>query len=205
MTSAVYRQSSRGDAACAKLDAGNRYLWRANRQRLDAESIRDAVLVASGKIDLAMGGPSIKQFIQTPGIHVTPVVDYTKFDVDDPGNFRRGVYRFIFRTLPDPFMESMDCPDPSQLAPVRNTSVTPLQALSMLNNRFIVRQSEHFAARLARESATVEEQLARAYELAYGRAAEQEEIAALADYGKSHGMANACRLILNSNEFMFVD
>ena len=120
-----------------------------NRTRLDAESVRDALLQIAGKLDTTMGGPSVKQFIQSPGIHVTPKVDYLRFDVDSPESYRRSVYRFLFRTLPDPFMDSMDCPDSSQLSPKRNASVTALQALAMLNDRFIVRQCEHFAARVA--------------------------------------------------------
>ena len=71
-----------------------------------------------------MGGPSVKQFIQSPGIHVTPNVDYLKFDVDSPEARRRSVYRFLFRTLPDPFMDALDCPDASQFTPVRTASVT---------------------------------------------------------------------------------
>ena len=117
-----------------------------NGRRLDAESIRDAVLQVSGKLDLTMGGPSVKQFIQTPGIHVTPIVDY-RASTSTRRAYRRSVYRFLFRTLPDPLMESLDCPDGSQLAPTRNASMTALQALSLLDNRFIVRQSEHTAAR----------------------------------------------------------
>src|SRR5262249_27542896 len=147
VTSAVYRQSARHHPRFAETDADNRLLWRMNRTRLDAESVRDSVLLAAGKLDRTMGGPSVKQFIQKPGSHVTPEVDYFHFEVDRRENFRRSVYRFIFRTLPDPFMEALDCPDSSQLTPARNVSVSPLQALAMLNNKFMVRLSEHLAAR----------------------------------------------------------
>src|SRR5439155_8842606 len=147
-TSAVYRQSARHHAGHAERDADNRYLWRMNRRRLDAESVRDAALLIAGKLDRRMGGASDRQFIQRPGVHVTPVVDYLNFNADDPANHRRSVYRFLFRTLPDPFMESMDCPDGSQLSPVRTESVTALQALSMLNDKLLVRLSEHVARRV---------------------------------------------------------
>src|SRR6476620_2794948 len=120
-----------GTAHPTVIDADNRYLWRMNRQRLDAESLRDAVLRISGTVDRRMGGPSAKQFIQTGGVHVTPNVDYLKFDADDPANFRRSVYRFVFRTLPDPFMESLACADASQLTPARTVRVPALQALTM--------------------------------------------------------------------------
>lgn len=204
VTSAAYRQSSKNVAQFAAIDSGNRYLWRMNRARLDAEQLRDATLAISGKLDRTMGGPSVKQFIQGAGIHVTPKVDYENFDVDSPESFRRSVYRFLFRTLPDPFMDSMDCADASQLTPARNTSVTALQALAMLNNRFVVRQSEHFAARAASLGGALNEQIAAAYELALGRRPTEKESAALIVYAERHGLANVCRLILNSNEFMFV-
>jgi hypothetical protein len=205
VTSAVYRQSSRPQPSYAAIDADNHYLWRMNRMRLDAESVRDAVLRATGKLDLKMGGPSVKQFIQTPGIHVTPNVDYLNFDVDRPENYRRSVYRFLFRTLPDPFMDTLDCPDSSQLTPARNTSVSPLQALAMLNNRFMVRQSEHLAERAAKAGKDLPAQIRTVYQLALGREPTAKEVRSLAEYAGKHGLANACRIVLNSNEFLFVD
>ncbi|HTI51052.1 MAG TPA: DUF1553 domain-containing protein, partial [Planctomycetaceae bacterium] len=189
----------------AAIDGDDKYLWRMHRTRLDAESIRDAVLSISGKLDLTMGGPSVKQFIQTPGIHVTPVVDYLSFDVDRPENYRRSVYRFIFRTLPDPFMETLDCADASQLTPVRSASVTALQALTMLNNRFIVRQSEHIALRLEGLAPDVPGRVGAAYELILGRPATAHEVELVGRYVTQHGLANAVRMLLNSNEFMFVN
>src|SRR5262249_58605498 len=95
-----------------------------------------------------MGGPSVKHFLEGPGIHRTPKVDYTAFDPDAAGAHRRSVYRFIFRTVPDPFMDALDCPDASQFTAARASSVTPLQALALLNDPLMVRMSEHFAQRL---------------------------------------------------------
>ena len=205
VTSSTYRQSSQTIPKFAEIDGDNRYLWRMNRTRLDAESIRDAVLTVSGRLDALMGGPSVKQFIQTPGIHVTPMVDYLHFDVDSRENFRRSVYRFIFRTLPDPFMETLDCADASQLTPVRSTSVTALQALTMLNNRFVVRQCQHIAARLEKSAVELDAQIRIAYELILGRPATPHEVELVSDYARRHGLANAVRMLLNSNEFMFVN
>ncbi len=212
VTSSVYRQSSRYNAAFAALDGDNRYLWRMNRQRLDAESLRDAVLLISGSLDTTMGGPSVRQFIQSPGIHVTPNVDYVNFDVDDPANYRRSVYRFVFRTLPDPFMEALDCPDASQLTPARSTSLTALQALAMLNDKLLVRQSEVIAQRAIRntetapgEVAPIERQVDECYRLIFARQPSERERKAVTAYGERHGLANAVRFLLNSNEFMFVD
>jgi mono/diheme cytochrome c family protein len=204
VTSAVYRQSSQHRPDYARVDADNHYLWRMSRTRLDAESVRDAVLRVTGKLDPTMGGPSIKQFLQSPGIHRTPKVDYQAFDVDSPGSYRRSVYRFLFRTLPDPFMDTLDCPDASQFTPVRSNSVTALQALALLNDRFMVRQSEHLAARVSRVGADLGKQIETVYLLVLGRPPSPSETARIAVYAKKHGMANVCRLIFNSNEFMFV-
>ena len=188
------------------VDADNRLLWRMNRSRLDAESIHDAMAAFSGTLDLAMGGKSVRQFIQTPGIHVTPNVDYQGFNVDDPSNYRRSVYRFIFRTLPDPFMESLDCADASQLTPARNVSVTALQALAMLNDKFIVRQSEHLAARLSRDAGPdLPAQIPLLFRLVLCREPTESERTTFSTYAAKHGLPNACRVLLNSNEFMFVD
>ena len=203
VTSAVYRQSSRENAKYAKIDAGNRYLWRMNRLRLDAESVRDSVLYIAGKLDLTMGGPSAEHFFFKSD-H-SPVYDYTHFDPDSPASYRRSIYRFLVRSVPDPFMESLDCPDPSLLTPKRNSTLTAIQALVLLNDPLIVRQAEHFAARLRITSGDLSEQIEEAYRLALGRVPSREESHLLKAYAQQHGLANLCRLIFNSNEFMFVD
>jgi hypothetical protein len=205
VTSAAYRQASRHDPHAATVDADNRLLWRMNRQRLDAETLHDTVLVAAGKLDRTMGGPSVRQFLEKPGVHVTPVVDYLHFDVDRPGNHRRSVYRFVFRTLPDPFMEALDCPDASQLTPVRSTSVGALQALALLHNRFMVRMSEHLARRAEQASSSLPAQVRAVYRFTLGREPTASEAQAVEGYAARHGLANACRMILNSNEFLFVN
>jgi len=203
VTSSVYRQSSTGDVAQTQADAGNRYLWRFNRRRLDAESIRDAALAASGKLDLRMGGPSARQFFFKDD-H-SPIYDYARFDVDAPEAFRRGVYRFIVRSVPDPLMECLDCPDPSLLAPKRNTTLTALQALSLWNNALFVRQAELLAVRAQAASSDLAGQITAAHRWALSRSPRDDESQLLAEHATRHGLASACRLILNCNEFVFVD
>ncbi|MGE5193506.1 MAG: DUF1549 domain-containing protein, partial [Deltaproteobacteria bacterium] len=203
LRSAVYRQESRDNPRFAAMDSGNQYLWRMNRQRLDAEALRDAVLDVSGKLDLKMGGPSDRQFFFRDD-H-SPVYDYERFDVDSPASFRRSVYRFVVRSVPDPFMECLDCADPSLLTPKRNTTLTALQALSLLNNQFMVRQAEHFADRLGAATPDHDRQIELAYELAFARKPTPAEQRLVREYAAKNGLANACRVILNSNEFLFVD
>ena len=127
------------------------------------------------------------------------------FDVDSPGSHRRSIYRFLFRTLPDPFMDSLDCPEGSLSAPARGSSVTALQALSMLNNHFVVRQSERFAERVAKMSPGLSGQIEAACQLALGRPSSRTEAKEMLAHAQKYGMASLCRLILNSNEFMFIN
>jgi hypothetical protein len=139
------------------------------------------------------------------GVHVTPNLDYVGFDPDSPANFRRSVYRFVFRTVPDPLMQLMDCPDASQHAPKRESSVTALQALAMMNNRFLVRQSERLAKRLRHETSSLSGQVGRLFELVYHRKPVPEEGRMVLALAREHGLANACRMMLNSNEFIFLN
>mgnify|MGYP005641191261 FL=1 len=83
--------------------------------------------------------------------------------------------------------------------------MTSLQALAMWNNRFVVRYSEHIAQRLEKEHKNRQEQIQKLIKLAYGRSPTTDELKAIAEYADQHGLANACRVIVNSNEFMFVN
>ena len=186
-----------------ELDAENRTLWRQNRIRLDAECIRDAMLAVSGQLDLTMGGPSDRQFFFKDD-H-SPVYDYTRFDVDSAAGRRRSIYRHLVRSVPDPFMDCLDAADPSQLVARRNTTLTALQALATLNNPFVLRQCEHFAARLEREAPDLPSQIQRAYRLALSRLPSPDEQQRLVAHAQKHGLANVCRVIFNSTEFVFVD
>jgi hypothetical protein len=203
VTSSVYRQVSTEDPKQARLDAGNRYLWRMNRRRLEAEASRDATLAVAGKLDLSMGGPGFREF----GFRDdhSPHYLYQEHDPDDPATCRRSVYRFIVRSVPDPFMDTLDCADASALVARRNETVTPLQALALLNNKFMLQMSQHFAERAAKLSPTIDGQVDAAFRLALGRRGDPTERWVLIDYAKKHGLANACRVILNMNEFVFVD
>jgi hypothetical protein len=204
VTSATYRQASRHDEAAARVDADNRYLWRMNRRRLDAESIRDAVLSVSGKLDRAMGGPGYELF-RFKDDH-SPIYDYSDLQrMQDPATYRRTVYRFTVRSVPNPLLDCLDCADPNQATPVRNTTLTAMQALALLNNPFVVRQARHFAERLERHASDAEAQVEYAYRLAFGRPATRAECDAVAAHARRHGLPAACRVLLNANEFVFVD
>ena len=203
LNSATYRQSSAHNAANARVDGSNQYLWRMNRLRLDAEAVRDTVLSVSGRLDLTMGGPSVEQFFFKDD-H-SPVYDYARFDFSSPQARRRSVYRFLVRSVQDPFMESLDCADPSLLVPKRNSTLTAIQALALLNDPLMVQESRYFAERLRAKSSDLAEQIDYGIRLALGRQAIEEEVRALSAHADRHGLENAVRLIYNSNEFIFVD
>ncbi|MEQ6121452.1 DUF1553 domain-containing protein [Reichenbachiella sp. MALMAid0571] len=203
VTSATYKQQSLQDKKNYQIDSENRYLWRSNRRQLEAEAIRDGVLAVSGKLDLTMGGPGFDAF-KYEDDH-SPRYLYKDYDAYDPSSFRRAIYRFIVRSVPDPFMSTLDCADPSQSVPVRNETVTALQALSALNNPFMVRQAAFFADRLEKESTGLKSQISRAYELALQRKPDERELSELEEYANKHGLPAACRLIYAMNEFLYID
>jgi hypothetical protein len=205
VTSSAYRQAVVHDAAAAARDADNRLLWRMNRGRLDAETVRDAVLLFSGRLDESMYGPPVKHFITKPGLHVTPEADYNHYDLDAPDARRRSIYRFIFRTHPDPMLEALDCPDASQSAPVRSTSVSAPQALILWNNKFTLHHAELLAARATASSTDPRERVRFASRQVLGRVPTAAEEQTWFDYAQKHGMANLCRVLLNSSEFLFID
>ena len=200
LNSETYKQVSDHHPENATADISNKYLWRQNRRRLDAESLRDTVLYVSGKMNLQMGGPSFKDFVIEKPQH-SPHYQYHKYDPDDPSTHRRSVYRFIVRSQPQPFMDTFDCADPSQLVDKRGETTTALQALALLNNHFMVKMSERFAERISGNSDPVR----TAFELALSRVPSMDELVLLRSYAQRHGLAATCRIIFNLNEFSFID
>ncbi len=204
ITSATYRQSSEGDAENQKLDGNNTLLWRMNRRKLEAEAVRDNVLLVAGKLNLEMGGPGYQDFIIDKPNH-SPHYEYEHHNVEDPKSHRRSVYRFIVRSQPQPLMTVLDCADPSMSVDKRNETVNALQALSMRNNRLTISMARHFAARLESLAYDPDSQLNAAYGLAFNRRPSELEKSELLPFVKSYGLSSLCRLIFNLNEFSFID
>ena len=102
-------------------------------------------------------------------------------------------------------MDCIDIADTSLLTPRRNTTLTALQALATLNDAFMLKQAGHLARRLEQSSGETEAQIIELHQLALNRAPREEELKALSAHAAKYGLPNACRVILNSNEFMFVD
>jgi hypothetical protein len=207
VTSATYRQVSTvssDQSEASRKDSDNQWLWRMNRRKLDAEAIHDSILLVSGRLNEIMYGPAYQDFkIEHP--EHSPHYLYDLDDPEAPEVSRRAIYRFVVRSQPEPFMAALDCADPSMLVPKRSESVSPTQALALLNNDFVVVQSRHFAERLVSQTRDIKEQIRFAIRESLGRPATGSEVAPLEKFAQANGLANTCRLIFNLNEFMFVD
>ena len=205
VTSETYRQSSAHREEAAAMDGDNRLLWRQNRHRLDADAFRDYGNAISGKLDLTMGGPGIQHFTKGPGPQITPTLDYSAYDWNAEGAGRRSIYRFVWRGIADPFMESLDFPDLGLLSPKRGYSSSSLQALALYNNDFVLHLADVMATRIQTEAPELDAQITRAARLAWLRPLTADEEVEFRDYAEKHGLAALCRILLNSNEYLFVD
>ncbi len=189
--SSAYRQASLGRDDALAADPENSLLWRMNRRRLDLEAFRDSLLAASDRLDLEMGGPSVKL-------------------TEEPYPTRRAVYGFIERQNLPAFFRTFDFANPNAHAPGRPHTASPQQALYLLNSPFVREQ----AAALAEHSAEAGQDLARLdrlYRDALGRSPTLEEAADAHQFLAAGGAVDASRweelaqVLLMSNEFMFVD
>lgn len=203
VTSAAYRQSSRPRPDCLAVDADNRLLWRYAPRRLEAECVRDAMLAVSGQLNGQRGGPSYMDF--RPYVYKTTQY-YDPIDPAGPEFNRRSIYRFWARGGRNPLLDTFDCPDSATAAPRRGSTTTPLQALSLLNNSFTLRMADHFAERLTRDRPTEPAaQIQRAFESAYGRPASEAELKESLNFVAAHGLPAFCRVLFNSNGFLYVN
>jgi hypothetical protein len=197
VTSSTYRQSSANCEESAKTDSDNRLLWRMNRLRLDADGYRDFVVATADRLDPAMGGPSVRQFVTGPPVQLTPTLNYEAYNWAALQKHRRSIYRFVWRGVPDPFMEMLDFPDLGLLAPTRGFSASALQALALYNNPFVL----HFSGELGKQITTPAEAVRRILL----RDPTEAELEGFRRFADKNGIAALCRVLLNSNEFLFVN
>jgi mono/diheme cytochrome c family protein len=200
--SAAYRQASAPRDEVLAVDAGSRLLWRFPPRRLEAEVLRDAILATSGQLDRRMNGKGFDLFEENAN-YVR--VFNSKQQFTPATDFRRMVYAHKHRMQLDDTFGTFDCPDGGQVAPKRNSSNTPLQALNLLNSRFLVEQADLFAARIrGATSAESNAQALLAIQLAFGRSPTPDEMKISVALLQEHGLPALCRALLNANEFLFV-
>ncbi len=204
LLSSTYRQASTHHDENSRIDSDNQFLWRMNRRKLSAEEVRDSILQVSGRLNNQMGGPGYYLFKLEHPQH-SPHYEYHLHDPNDETSHRRSVYRFIVRSQPDPFMTILDCADSSKSTPQRNETLTSIQALALLNNKFNLAMAEHFAADLQTATDDPATRVATAFVRITGRKPTMDEQSELMAYVDQHRLENLCRLLYNLHEFVFVD
>ena len=177
----AYQQSSAIDVAKAKIDPDNKLLWRMNRQRLDAEAIRDAVLAVNGKLTEQLGGPSIKVPLD-PEVYDTIFTEYEPDNLwpvhpDPRQHARRSLYLIRKRNVRLPLLVAFDAPDLMGVCGARQVSVHALQSLTLMNSEFMLQQSRALAERLLKEGGGDERaMISRLYELTLARKPRPDEL-----------------------------
>ncbi len=209
LLSATYRQASersmRDHAVARRIDPANRLNWKRTVERLDAEEIRDAMLATSGELESVIGGPSVP--INAP---------------------RRTIDCRVVRNLPDALLAAFDAPDGNSTTARRIATTTATQALLLINGNWTLARAQAFAARLERfEPASADDRgrVVLAYRLALGRQPEPDELAAAVAFldrqahlarapvkrsrssasAEQNALVDFCHVLLNSNEFLYVD
>jgi Protein of unknown function (DUF1553)/Protein of unknown function (DUF1549)/Planctomycete cytochrome C len=197
LLSAAYQMGSSFDERCHEVDPENKLSWRMNRQRLEVEAWRDAMLAVAGTLDPKIGGPSL--------------------DLNSPDNRRRTLYGAISRHELNSLLRLFDFPDPNITAEKRTVTTVPLQQLFVLNSEFMVRNAKALAARItAKADLSDADRIREAFVLVYGRCATQREVTlglaflnAPPPPGQTASKLTAweqyAQVLLAANEFLFVD
>lgn len=200
VTSHVYRQQTASRPEAARADASNELLWRMPLRRLEAEAIRDAILQTTGSLNRAMGGPGYRLF----KYNVVNVAIYEPEHDHGPETWRRGIYAIQARGIRDDLLGVFDCPESSVRTPRRDSTTTALQALSLLNGPFMLRQAERMADRIRTAgAASAADQARAAFRLTLCRSPEPSELAEAALLVQQHGLPALCRALMNTNEFLY--
>jgi hypothetical protein len=205
MTSRAYRMSSTfSDPGNQRKDTDNLYWWRFRQQRLEAEIVRDQILAVSGALNAKQYGPAV--FPPLPA-EVLASMDKGIWKRQDDGQetWRRSVYVYRKRGLPFPLFEVFDLPDQNITCGRRNVSTVPTQALMLINNEWILKQSRLLADRIATLApAGRAGQLDLAYRLALARAPSVDERRVGLEFLETHTLADFAHVLLNLNEFIYL-
>jgi len=200
VSSRTYQQAS-NPPETRQVDADNQFLSHYPLRRLEAEAVRDTMLYVSGQLNSQMAGPGFRPFkVTVSNSHFYELIDSSGAEFN-----RRSIYRAGVQSAKDPLLDYLDCPDPSTKTPARGITTTPLQALSLMNNSFVQRQSARFAERVKNEAgADIAAQARHAWSLALCREPHQDETEAAKRLIRLHGLESLCWTLLNSSEFLYV-
>ena len=206
MTSEAYQMVSAFDhGGNITIDPDNLLIWRYRPQRLDAETIRDSILAASGGINLTIGGPPIFPHVPDDILATEKVKGTWKNQPDGPDVWRRSIYVYQRRSLPFPMFETFDHPDMNISAGQRNVSTVPTQALTLLNNPFILRQASLLADRLMLEAPDdLIGQIDLGYEYALARRPTDLERSLALKTVKAASLVDFTHVLFNLSEFLYM-
>lgn len=182
LLSAVYRQSSDYREDAYKVDPENKLLGVFPRKRLDAEQIRDSLLVAAGQLNEEVGGPSVYAPLPNGLVAGKDFYDNVLWPLSkDKSDWnRRSLYIFTRRSLAYPMLETFDMASPQQVHSKRDVTTTPLQALTLYNSDLVFQWSQELAGRVISEAGNDEsKQLDRLYQILFARPPDKMEKATL--------------------------
>jgi hypothetical protein len=222
MMSSVYRQSSQQNGAVTafrNVDPENKLLWRMNLRRLEAEPLRDSILAASGQLDLTMGGPPVLLQMRLDGLETVSPKETSA------NQHRRSVYLLARRTYPLTILSLFDFPIIDANCTRRVPSATPLQALTLMNDSFVVESAAQLAERavkLAGANAPAPKKIEGLYSIALLRKPTEAEIAISEEHLKKQyelftranmtpaeadqrAFDTLSQALLSSNEFLYID
>jgi hypothetical protein len=200
LNSKTWRQSSRPREDALEIDIDSRLLWRFPPRRLEAEAIRDSILAVSTRLNRQTYGAGFSGFdVEKENVrHYSPKTEY------GPQDWRRMVYMTRVRKEVESVFGAFDCPDGNQVTPRRNYSTTPLQALNLLNGEFVMQQAEFLAAQLEASGDDPLSQASLAFRRCYGRSLNEQESQLAVEMIDRLGLIQFCRVLLNTNEFVFI-
>jgi hypothetical protein len=201
LLSQTYQQSAAWRESCGKIDAASRFLWRFPPRRLAAEEIRDSMLASAGLLDTRMGGPGFRlyRYLQDN------VATYVPLDAPGPETYRRAVYHHNARACRLDLITDFDGPDCAFAAPRRDTTTSPLQALTLLNHQFTLDMAQALAKRLESEQSDLSAQVRRSFVLINGRLPSESLVAVSMLFVRERGLPAFCRALLNGNEMIYLD
>jgi len=205
MTSAAYQaESAYANGANENIDAANRYLWRFEPQRLEAEIVRDSILAVSGSLNTKPFGPAVFPPLPAEVLKSMDKGIYLR-QPEGPETWRRSVYVYRKRGLPLPLFEVFDLPDQNITCANRNVSTVAPQALTLLHNDFVLTHASRLADRVASEAGNEPDaRIQHAYRLTLGRPPLSEERAAARDFLSKQPLSALTHVLLNLNEFIYL-
>jgi len=195
--------SEYNDTVSASKDPDNKLLWKFHINRLEGEIIRDSIMAAAGTLDRTMGGPAIFPFVPQELLNSIERGIWRN-QPDGPKVWRRSVYIYAKRSLPFPMVHVFDLADLNVSFGARNVSTVPTQALTLMNNEFVLRQAQLFADRLKKEAGDdVTKQVNLAYKLALTRQPTAKELSVATDMIGTGSLVDFTDVMLNLSEFLY--